>query len=128
MARVTYALLAIALALFFAFVGGNKVLASIPDLAAHHAWTVWLPEWLGRAVGVSELLCALGLLAGIRTDWRPWGRIAAGVLVINQIVAGAVHILHGEASALPQNGVLIAMALMACVLASNNCKRESVNG
>lgn len=37
--------------------------------------------------------------------------------VLNQIIAALVHLAHAETSALPQNGVLLVMALLAAVLA-----------
>lgn len=88
-------ILAVPLAAFFAFVGWNKAFAPLADLARHGAWTVHLPQWLGRAVGGSELACAALLL----------------VLVANQACAAAVHLAHGEAAALPQNAVLMALLI-----------------
>lgn len=103
------AMLALLLAAFFGFVGWNKALAPLADLARHGAWTVHLPEWLGRLVGWSELALAAALLA---VPVRPSiARIAALALVANQIAAGLVHLARGETAALPQNAVLIVMLL-----------------
>lgn len=99
-------ILAAPLAAFFAFVGWNKAFAPLADLARHGAWTVHLPQWLGRAVGGSELACAALLLVPGRLR-----RIAALVLVANQACAAAVHLAHGEAAALPQNAVLMALLI-----------------
>ena len=101
--RLAGFVLALVLAAFFAFVGWNKAFASLADLASYHAWTIWLPEALGRIVGWSEMACAVLLLIP-RT--RPW---AALLLIANQLVAAGFHAAHGEAAALPQNAVLIAM-------------------
>lgn len=99
-------ILAAPLAAFFAFVGWNKAFAPLADLARHGAWTVHLPQWLGRAVGGSELACAALLLVPGRLR-----RIAALVLVANQACAAAVHLAHGETAALPQNAVLLALLI-----------------
>lgn len=114
--RWAYAPAALALAVFFAFVGGNKALAPLADLARHHAWTIWLPEWLGRLIGVTEVLCALALLAGLHRTGRRWAMGAAIALIVNQAVAGAVHAAHAETGALPQNGILAGMAAAALIL------------
>ena len=107
--RSIAALLSLALAAFFTFVGYMKATAPLTELAQYHAWTVYLPEWLGRAIGLSEIACALFLLAGII---RPsWGITGALALLINQFFAAAVHFSQGEIAALPQNGVIIAACL-----------------
>lgn len=106
--RALIAVLCIGLAAFFGFVGWNKAFAPLEDLARYHAWTVHLPEWLGRAVGLSEMALALGLLAVLIRKPRIICT-AALLLIVNQLVAALVHLTHGEASALPQNAVLIAL-------------------
>ncbi|NBC36414.1 hypothetical protein GTZ99_07590 [Novosphingobium sp. FSY-8] len=108
-------LLALLLAAFFAFVGWNKAFALLADLARYHAWTVFVSEPLGRAVGWSEIACATGLLM---LGWRPgWARAAAVVLIVNQAVAAWVHLIHAQTAALPQNAVLIALlALLAALM------------
>lgn len=107
--RALIAALCVLLALFFAFVGWNKAFAPLSVLAQHHSWTVFLPEWLGRMVGWSELALALGLLAALVPARRRIARMAALLLIANQLVAVLVHLTHREASALPQNAVLIAL-------------------
>ncbi|MFM5954101.1 MAG: DoxX family protein [Novosphingobium sp.] len=97
------------LALFFAFVGGNKAFAPLEDLARYHAWTVYLPVWLGRAIGWSEIALSAGLLCILAPGLRRHARTAALLLIANQLAAALVHLTHGEASALPQNAVLIAL-------------------
>jgi DoxX-like family len=107
--RALIAVLCIALAAFFGFVGWNKAFAPLEDLARYHAWTVYLPEWLGRAVGWSEMALALGLICILVPTLRRHACIAALLLIANQLVAALVHLTHGEASALPQNAVLIVL-------------------
>jgi uncharacterized membrane protein YphA (DoxX/SURF4 family) len=123
--RALIAVLSVPLALFFAFVGWNKAFAALADLARYGSWTVYLPEWLGRIVGWSELLLAIGLLAGMLSDRRKLGQIAAVLLVVNQLAAAAVHFAEGETAALPQNAVLIVLlAFVAFLPAPDKPVRE----
>jgi hypothetical protein len=115
---------ALLLAAFFAFVGWNKAFAPLADLVRYGSWTVWLPEWLGRLVGWSEMALALGIVGMLHESFRRIGRLAAWALVANQIVAALVHLAHGELSALPQNAVLIALLLI--VVAANRPARNDV--
>lgn len=112
--RSIAALLSLLLAAFFAFVGYMKATAPVSELAKYHAWTVHLPEWLGRTVGWSEIACALLLLVGAI---KPrWGRAGALALLINQLFAAAVHFNQGEMAALPQNGVIVALCIATSTL------------
>ena len=113
------ALRAVAAALvgaFFGFVGAMKSFAPPTALAEHHAWTMWLPAVLGRAVGASELLCAAGLIVPILWRRRQAAqRLAAWTLLANQGVAAAFHSAHGEFGALPQNALLSALLLFVAL-------------
>ena len=107
-------LLSLPLAAFFGFVGWMKASAPLATLTQHGAWTVRLPEPLGRVVGVSEIACALLLLVGLMPRRARIGAASALVLIANQGVAAAVHAGAGESHALPQNAVLVAaLALVA---------------
>lgn len=97
------------LAAFFAFVGYHKSFAPLAELAQHRVWTLALPEWAGRLVGVSEMLMAAALLAMMRPGLRVWAAVAAGLLIVNQLIAAGVHWSRGEADALPQNAVLVTL-------------------
>nr|WP_246448022.1 DoxX family protein [Novosphingobium flavum] len=112
------------LAAIFGFVGWNKAFAPLAELARHGAWTVHLPAALGRAVGWSELVCALALLGAVLPAGLCWCRSAALVLIANQLIAAAVHTVRGETAALPQNGVLIALLLLVAALAHGILQRE----
>ncbi|UVO53094.1 DoxX family protein [Sphingomonas sp. SUN039] len=104
------AVLALPLAAFFAFVGWHKAFSPLAELVKHGAYTVHLPEWLGRIAGVTEMLCALALLAGIVPRWRVAAKWGAVYVFVSQIVAGTIHILYGETHSLPANGQRMAMA------------------
>lgn len=97
-------------AAFFGFVGFHKAFAPLAELARHGAWTVHLPEPVGRAVGWSEMACAAILAAGAAVArLRDAQRWAAVVLIANQLAAAGVHLAQGEAGALPQNAVLVGL-------------------
>ncbi len=121
---VVTTLTALLLAAFFGFVGYMKTFASLTTLAQHHAWTVALPEWLGRVVGVSELLCAAGLLAALSLRGKlAWAERIAAVLIVNQAAAAAVHLSRSETDALPQNAVLIVL-ILACGIAAHGWRHR----
>jgi hypothetical protein len=107
--RFAVAVPVLLLAAFFGFVGWNKAFAPLAELARHGSWTVHLPEGLGRLVGWSEMALAAGLLAALAPRWRHLARIAAWLLIANQLAAAAVHYARGETAAMPQNAVLIAV-------------------
>jgi hypothetical protein len=118
------AVVAVLIAACFAFVGYNKAFASLADLTRYGSWTIWLPETIGRLVGWSEMLCAVGLLCIFIARYRHLARVAALLLIVNQLAAAAVHATHGETSALPQNVVLIALlALVAALLPSSKARQ-----
>jgi len=119
-------LAALLLAAFFGFVGWSKATVPLVELARYHAWTVFLPEWLGRLVGISEVILAAGLLAVLVPPRRALAGWSALLLIFNQLAAAIVHAWHGEVAALPQNGVLIALlALVAAATQSKRYKREN---
>lgn len=112
--RALIAALCLVLALFFGFVGWNKAFAALSELARYGAWTVHLPEWLGRLVGWSEMILAACLLMIFLRQKRPLVRLAALLLIANQVCAALVHVAHGETGALPQNAVfIVALAAVA---------------
>ena len=117
--RVLAFCIAIPLAAFFGFVGFNKAFASLADLARFHAWTVWLPEWLGRLVGWSEMLgAALLPVSLVVATWRRLVCPIASYFVANQAVAAGIHLAHGERAALPQNFILATLFVLVAALAT----------
>lgn len=116
--RITVVMIALPLAAFFAFVGYFKAFAPLATLAEHHAWTVALPEWIGRIVGATELAAAATLAVGmVRPAAIRW---AAGYLILNQACAAAVHLAHREAAALPQNAAIAGLCVAAILLIPSN--------
>lgn len=120
---VGVALLAVLLAAFFAFVGYHKAFSPLAELAQHRVWTLALPDWAGRIVGWSELLCATLLLGYGAAATRSWAAAAALALIANQFVAAAVHAFRGEADALPQNAILVGL-LALVVLAARHDRQQ----
>jgi hypothetical protein len=126
--RVVAVVASLLLAAFFAFFGYFKTFAPLDVLAQHHAWTTALPEWLGRLVGVTELASAATLLAGTALPrMRGAARLAAAYLVLNQGAAALVHLARSESSALPQNGVIVALALIASAAIQTRQPREKTS-
>lgn len=116
--------IALLLTAFFAFVGWHKLVSSMADLARFHSWTAFIPETLGRLVGVSELVCAALLLCAFWPAQRRLARVAAVVLIVNQVIAALVHWQQGESSALPQNVVLVAMLLVPALFLKNTQEKN----
>lgn len=120
--RIAGTALALLLAAFFGFVGFFKTFAPLSTLAEHHAWTIALPEWLGRLVGITELGAALALLAS--AIWPRAGRWAAASLIANQACAATVHLARGEAAALPQNLLIVAVCVVVIALAPTRSRSD----
>lgn len=112
--RLIATLLAFPLAAFFIFVGWNKTFAALEELRQYGAWTIWLPEALGRAVGLSEILCAVLLLGAVSVRTQVVARTGAVLLILNQLIAALFHAAHGEIGALPQNAIL-SLALIGVI-------------
>lgn len=119
-------LLALVLGAFFAFVGWMKAFAPLSELKLHHAWTVWIPEALGRAVGWSEMIGGTLLVVSLAIGrLAAWHRCVALYFIANQIAAGAVHLTVGETGALAQNAVLIAgFACLAVTVRRPNFEQQ----
>lgn len=112
--RIVARIAALLLAAAFGFFGYFKSVAPRAVLEQHHAWTTALPELLGRAVGLSELLAA-ALLVIFGAILPARARVAAGVAlyaIVNQVCAALVHVVREEVAALPQNAVLAGLSLL----------------
>jgi hypothetical protein len=108
--RVLSGITCLLLAGFFAFVGYWKALGPIQGLTEHHAWVAGGPDWFARGVGWSELACAAALLGSSVAGLHRAVFWTALLLIVNQLVALAVHVSRSEAAAAgPQNLILIAL-------------------
>ena len=121
------AVLAVLLAAFFGFVGYSKAFAPLSDLERYGAWTIHLPELVGRLVGWSEMIGAALLVASVTVPrMRALAVPVAIYFISNQLAAAAVHARHGEAAALPQNAVIIAAFIaIALVMRGRKQRQES---
>lgn len=123
LSNILYAVIALPVAAFFAFVGYHKVFSSMADLARYGAYTAHLPEWIGRIAGLGEIASAAAMLAGINPNWRRALPIACGFVIVSQIVSSIIHIQHDELAALRQNGAIAVAAMVLIFL----CRRRSVH-
>ncbi len=128
-ANIIARIVALLLALAFAFFGYFKTFASLSVLAQHHAWTLVLPVAAGRIVGVTELAAALALLFGAAAArWHRFATAAALYLIVNQACAAAVHLARGETAALPQNALLAGLAAIVAVVFARRHATSSTKG
>ena len=74
-----------------------------------------LPRKVWMALGILELVCAVGLTVPAAFDWRPaLTIIAASVLAIESIVFVGVHVKYNEITSIVLSGVLgLVMAFIA---------------
>ncbi|MFD6289448.1 DoxX family protein [Streptomyces sp. NPDC060205] len=85
------------LALFYLYGGGVKVVRSREGLRPMMAWVDGTPMPAVRAIGVIEVLGAIGLILPPLTGIAPWLATAAAVgFVILQIGATRVHLRLGD--------------------------------
>ena len=117
--------LAIPLAAFFGFVGWYKTFAPVSELLVYRAWTAHIPVWLGRPMGVTEMLGAVALLAGFFPAARRGTRIAALWLAASQIPSSVIHWNHGEADELPKNLLVFSMLLVVAALCGRTQEGEN---
>ena len=108
---VAYWTVAALLALLYLYSGGLKVLRSPDQLRPMMAWIDTLPLWLVRAIGVLEVLGALGLILPPLTGIAPGLALAAAAgLVLIQVGGISLHLSRGEAKVIWLNTVLLVLA------------------
>ena len=74
----------------------------------HRAWVAGLPVWFARSVGWMEIGCAVSLAVSVVIQHRAMALWSSFLLVVNQVIAFAVHATrHEVAEAGPQNVILI---------------------
>jgi uncharacterized membrane protein YphA (DoxX/SURF4 family) len=115
---------ALPLAAFFGFVGFYKAFAPIAELARHSAFTVHLPEALGRSVGWVEMVCALALMAGLVWRRAAPAQVAAALFqAVMQGISSIIHVQHGEQHMLGQNAAIVALLLLVAVTRARLSRR-----
>ncbi|MFN3456833.1 MAG: DoxX family protein [Novosphingobium sp.] len=100
--------LTLLLSAFHAFVGWHKTFSSREELIKHTAWTVHLPDWLGKLVGVIEMgLVAAMLVALLRPRFSRVGQLACYGFIVLELVSTATHQITQDGASLSQNLVSI---------------------
>lgn len=95
--NVSYWIVAGLLALFYLYSGAVKVIRSREQLRPMMAWVDSTPMPAVRAIGVIEVLGAIGLVLPPLTGIAPWLAPAAAIgFVVLQIGATRVHLRMGD--------------------------------
>lgn len=85
------------LALFYLYAGGIKTVQSREQLQPMMAWVDTTPMPAVRAIGVVEVLGAIGLILPPLTGTAPWLAVAAAIgFMLLQIGATRVHLSRGD--------------------------------
>ena len=116
---VAYWIVAGILALLYLFAGGSKIVRSKDQLRPMMGWIDTVPLGLVRALGVLEVLGAIGLVLPPLTGIATWLALAAAVgLLVVQIGAIALHLKRGETNVLGLNVVVTVLAAAAVWLST----------
>ncbi|MGW1314385.1 DoxX family protein [Streptomyces sp. NPDC002426] len=117
--QVAYWIVAALLALFYVYAGGKKVLQGQEELRPMMAWVDQVPMPLVKAIGVLEVLGALGLVLPPLTGIAVELAVAAAVgLALVQVGGLALHLSRGEARVTGLNVVLLVLAAVTAWLAT----------
>ena len=116
--NITLWIIAGLLAAAFLAAGAMKLAQPKAKLAeSGMAWTEDFSDGQVKAIGVVEVLGALGLILPAALDIAPiLTPIAAAGLAISQLLAAVVHLRRGEKQMLPINLVLAALAAFVAVM------------
>ncbi|MBQ0852710.1 DoxX family protein [Streptomyces sp. BH-SS-21] len=103
------------LALFYLYGGGVKVVRSREGLRPMMAWVDSTPMPAVRAIGVIEVLGAIGLILPPLTGIAPWlAPVAATGFVVLQIGATGVHLRLGDRRIALNIVLLLTAAVTVC--------------
>ncbi|PRY39652.1 DoxX family protein [Umezawaea tangerina] len=115
---IAYWIVAGLLALFYAYAGGVKIVRSRDGLRPMMAWVDRMPLPAVRAIGVLELLGAVGLVLPPLTGVAPWLALAAAIgFVLLQLGAIPVHLTSGDRQ-IALNATLVVVAAVTAWLAT----------
>lgn len=111
--------LTLLLSAFHAFVGWHKTFSPREELIRHTAWTVHLPDWLGKLVGLVEMGLVVALLVALlRPRFSRVGQLACYGFIALEFISTATHQITRDGASLPQNIVSILLtALLAWLFA-----------
>jgi hypothetical protein len=117
--KIAFWILAVLLAVFYLYAGGQKILRSKDQLRPMMGWVDDMPLALVRTIGVLEVLGALGLVLPPLTGIAPGLAIAAAIgLALIQVGGTVVHLRRGEAKVIGLNIGLLAAAAVTAWLAT----------
>jgi hypothetical protein len=116
---IAYWIVAALLALFYAYSGGAKIVRSRESLLPMMHWVERAPMAGVRAIGVLEVLGAIGLIVPPLTGIVPGLAIAAAIgLALVQVAGTILHLVRGEARQIGLNIALLVIAVVAAWLAT----------
>lgn len=108
---------AICLAAVYLATGIAKLRTPVGTLAARMPWVGDIPAARVKAIGVVEVVGALGVILPLATGIAPaLTAVAAIGLVALQVAAIAMHVRRGETTRLAVNVVLALLAVVVAVL------------
>lgn len=115
--EIAYWVTAGLLALFYLYAGGKKATQSREQLQPMMGWVDTVPMPRVRAIGVLEILGAVGLILPPLTGIAPWLAIAAAIgLALIQVGGIVVHVSRGETRVIGLNIALLAAAVASAWL------------
>ncbi|MFJ5776416.1 DoxX family protein [Streptomyces sp. NPDC093094] len=113
--NIAYWIAAGLLALFYLYGGGVKLVRSREQLLPMMAWVDSTPMPVVRAIGLIEVLGAIGLVLPPLTGVAPWLAPAAALgFVVLQIAATRVHLRRGDRR-IALNLTLLLAAAVTCL-------------
>ncbi|MBF6466802.1 DoxX family protein [Nocardia beijingensis] len=116
---VAYWIVAAALAVFYLYAGGIKVVRSTDRLRPMMGWIDAVPLGFVRLVGVLEVLGAIGLVLPPLTGIAAQLSVAAAAgLALIQVGGLTLHLRRGEREVIGLNLLLLVLAVVATWLAT----------
>jgi DoxX-like family len=117
--KLAYWIVAGLLALFYLYSGGIKIVRSKDQLRPMMGWVDSMPLGLVRAIGVVEVLGALGLVLPPLTGIAAGLTVAAATgLALLQVGATTLHLSRREVRVIGLNIALLALAAVAAWLST----------
>ena len=111
--HITYWIVAGLLALFYLYGGGIKVIRTREQLLPMMQWVETTPMSAVRAIGVVEVLGAIGLILPPLTGIAPVLAFAAAIgFMVLQILATRVHLRRGDRHVGLNLGLILAAAVL----------------
>lgn len=105
------------LALAYLVAGGAKVFTGYDKIQDRMTWTSRAKPWQVNAVGILEILGAVGLIVPPLTGILPiLAPIAASALAVLQVLAIVFHARVGEGKKIGTNVVLLLFALFVAIV------------